>query len=175
MNHPVINTATLPETNSSHEKIGRPKEKLVFQPSILRIYQNTYGTPPQESTQIASSTLWSLSNQGCASAKPVLGQLFVEIYNCGGFFRFIGSIATLGPMLWRRSVHVRNWAHSTKKSRRYISTDDSNLFSHQNMILGIASGYFFEKKTCKNVISHLFIKKNNRNTHLFLPNSPPFF
>ena len=46
MNHPVINTATLPETNSSHVKIGHPKEKLVFQPSILRIYQDTYGTPP---------------------------------------------------------------------------------------------------------------------------------
>ena len=29
---------TLPETNSSHLKIGHPKRKLVFQPSIFRCY-----------------------------------------------------------------------------------------------------------------------------------------
>ena len=29
---------TLPETNSSHLKIGHPKRKLVFQPSIFKGY-----------------------------------------------------------------------------------------------------------------------------------------
>ena len=33
-----LGLATLPETNSSHLKIGHPKRKLVFQPSIFRGY-----------------------------------------------------------------------------------------------------------------------------------------
>ena len=32
------NSITLPETNNSHLKIGHPKRKLVFQPSIFRCY-----------------------------------------------------------------------------------------------------------------------------------------
>ena len=33
----VAKQNTLPETNSSHLKIGHPKRKLVFQPSISRV------------------------------------------------------------------------------------------------------------------------------------------
>ena len=33
-----VSVVTLPETNSSHLKIGYPKRKLVFQPSIFKCY-----------------------------------------------------------------------------------------------------------------------------------------
>ena len=42
MDHPKgngrVSVVTLPETNSSHLKIGYPKRKIVFQPSIFKCY-----------------------------------------------------------------------------------------------------------------------------------------
>jgi len=59
---------TLPKTNSSHLKIGHPKRKVLFQPSIFRCHVSfREGIPLQKKN-------WQNPRHGCESPRACLSQ-----------------------------------------------------------------------------------------------------